>query len=198
MSLRERKKERTQTDLAEAAYAIAVEDGMDALTADAIAQRAGVSRRTFFNYYPSVDAALTSAVAEFFTALTATLEAQPMDEPVMDCIARLVETPTPPEPLSRVTRLAALGQGSPHARRIIQELAHGWVEWLEGHLAERLPDADDTYVVGLAHAIVAAAEASIILWGRQTGGALTPTSLELHRLLLAQSLRFLRTGFESG
>ena len=196
MNLRERKKERTQADLAEAAYAIAVESGMDALTADAIAARAGVSRRTFFNYYASVDAALCTAVAGFFASLTEVLENEPRDEPLWSVVARLVEAPTPPEPLRRITLLAAVGQSSPHARRIIDDLCQDWLGWLETHLAQRLPDADEAYVVGLTHAVVGAAQASISLWGRRTGGTLTPQSLALHRQLLAESLRFVRTGFE--
>jgi AcrR family transcriptional regulator len=49
--LRERKKEATRQALHEAAMRLAVEHGLDAVTVEAIADAAGVSRRTFSNYF---------------------------------------------------------------------------------------------------------------------------------------------------
>lgn len=196
MNLRARKKEQTREELSRAAYEIAVEEGMDALTAEAIAARTGVSRRTFFNYFPTVDSALSTAVADFFTSLSLALAAEPCEEPVMDALDRIVAGPVPPGPLQRITMLAALGESSPHARRIITEVTSGWAEWLEEHLAERLGgDVDPLYVTNLTHAILAAAESSVRVWGRRTGAVLTPESVALHRELLAASMRYVRVGF---
>lgn len=56
--LRERKKAATRVAIETAAVDIAHEKGYDAATAEAIAARAGVSLRTFFNYFPSKDTAI--------------------------------------------------------------------------------------------------------------------------------------------
>ena len=57
--LRERKKQATRLALHEAALRLVAEHDLDAVSVDDIADRADVSPRTFFNYFPSkVDAVL--------------------------------------------------------------------------------------------------------------------------------------------
>jgi AcrR family transcriptional regulator len=55
---RQRKKLDTRKSIERAAVHIALEHGYEAATAEAIARRADISLRTFFNYFPSKDAAL--------------------------------------------------------------------------------------------------------------------------------------------
>ncbi|WP_378147133.1 TetR family transcriptional regulator [Cnuibacter sp. UC19_7] len=52
-SLRERKKTETRTAIHEAALRLVVENGVENTSVDAICSEAGVSSRTFFNYFPS-------------------------------------------------------------------------------------------------------------------------------------------------
>lgn len=59
--LRERKKRETRKSIHRSALELAFEAGLEALTVDAIAERAGVSARTFFNYYPAKDDAILGA-----------------------------------------------------------------------------------------------------------------------------------------
>ncbi len=55
---REHKRAQTYRRIHEAAVALAVRDGLAAATVSDIAERAGVSRRTFFNYYPCKEDAI--------------------------------------------------------------------------------------------------------------------------------------------
>jgi AcrR family transcriptional regulator len=57
-TLRERKKEATRQALHEAVLRLAVERGLDAVTVDAVADQANVSRRTFSNYFANKEEAL--------------------------------------------------------------------------------------------------------------------------------------------
>ena len=58
VGLRERKRERTRRRLEEAAIGLALRDGLDKVTIDAISARADVSPRTFFNYFDSKEDAI--------------------------------------------------------------------------------------------------------------------------------------------
>lgn len=53
--LRERKKQATRNAIAEAAVRLAAEHGVENVTVEAISEAAGVSPRTFFNYFPTHD-----------------------------------------------------------------------------------------------------------------------------------------------
>jgi AcrR family transcriptional regulator len=58
VGLRERKRVRTRRRLEEAAIGLALRDGLDKVTIDAISARADVSPRTFFNYFDSKEDAI--------------------------------------------------------------------------------------------------------------------------------------------
>lgn len=57
LSLRERRRQQTARDIQRATLRLAIRDGMDKVTTEAIAKDAGVSTRTFFNYYANKEAA---------------------------------------------------------------------------------------------------------------------------------------------
>jgi len=58
LSLRERHRAQTSREIHEAAWELTRRNGYGATTVDAIVERAGVSRRTFFNYFPSKEDAV--------------------------------------------------------------------------------------------------------------------------------------------
>ncbi|NCT91775.1 TetR family transcriptional regulator [Cellulomonas sp. APG4] len=58
LGLRERQKRARRDALVDAAHALVEADGLEAVTVDAICRRAGVSTRTFFNYFESKDDAV--------------------------------------------------------------------------------------------------------------------------------------------
>ncbi|WP_089962593.1 TetR/AcrR family transcriptional regulator [Lentzea xinjiangensis] len=79
-TLREHKKAVTRRSLAAAALRLAVERGLDGVTVEDIADEAGVSRRTFSNYFTGKEDAVLAAERERTRALVALLEARPARE----------------------------------------------------------------------------------------------------------------------
>ncbi len=84
--LRERKKRETRAAIHRAALELAHEGGVDALTVDAIAERAGVSPRTFFNYFPTKDDAIIGSGASELDALATLVAVRPAGESVREIV----------------------------------------------------------------------------------------------------------------
>ncbi|MFI6515054.1 TetR/AcrR family transcriptional regulator [Spirillospora sp. NPDC050679] len=79
--LRERKKAATRQALHDAALRLTLEHGLDRVTIEAIADAAGVSRRTFSNYFDGKEDALLYGDEERMRQLLAAFSARPADEP---------------------------------------------------------------------------------------------------------------------
>lgn len=77
---RERKKQATRNEIKRAALALAQQDGVDALTVEAISEAADVSPRTFFNYFSCKEDALISDSTETAAALCTAITARPAGE----------------------------------------------------------------------------------------------------------------------
>jgi AcrR family transcriptional regulator len=89
--LRERKKRETRLSLHRAALDLVEAHGFDAVTTDQIAARAGVSARTFFNYFPTKESAVLGATPADLDEMRALLDARPADEPILQSIRTIVQ-----------------------------------------------------------------------------------------------------------
>jgi len=88
--LRERKKAATRRALTQAAMRLAMERGVDHVTADAIAAAADVSPRTFHNYFSSKEEAIVSTFHDQAAAVTETLRHRPAEEPIWDSLEQAI------------------------------------------------------------------------------------------------------------
>jgi AcrR family transcriptional regulator len=91
--LRERKKADTRRALSDAALRLAFERGLDNITREDIADVAGVSLRTFTNYFNGKYEALAYRQTERMRRSVAELRQRPADEPLWTAITRAVLTP---------------------------------------------------------------------------------------------------------
>ena len=86
IGLRERKKAETREALASAALRLALELGPDRVTVDEIANAAGVSPRTFFNYFASKEDAILGNTSASTSRLVEQLAARPPHEAPLDAL----------------------------------------------------------------------------------------------------------------
>ncbi|MGW0805118.1 acyl-CoA-like ligand-binding transcription factor [Nonomuraea sp. NPDC002799] len=84
--LRERKKQATRDALMAAAVRLAVERGLENVRVEDIAAEAGVSSRTFNNYFSSKYEALTARHTDRNALAIATLRARPAGEPLWEAL----------------------------------------------------------------------------------------------------------------
>jgi AcrR family transcriptional regulator len=89
--LRERKKQATRKALREAALRLAVERGPDNVRVDDIAEAAGVSPRTYNNYFSSREQAIAAAVtAEREARVAAAVAARPSGVRLADAVVEAI------------------------------------------------------------------------------------------------------------
>ncbi|MEV5569921.1 TetR family transcriptional regulator [Spirillospora sp. NPDC052269] len=114
MGLRERKKAATRDALSRAATRLALEHGVEGVTVDAIAASAGVSTRTFHNYFPGKEEAIVAPLTDAARALLTGLAGRPADEPVWDSVrAVLHEVITPPDRFGETVALLRIVRADP-------------------------------------------------------------------------------------
>jgi AcrR family transcriptional regulator len=85
--LRERKRRQTRERISKAAMTLFLERGFDATTVDDIATLADVSKRGFFDYFPTKEDVVAAWQDEFGERLAANVAARPAKEP----LAKVVE-----------------------------------------------------------------------------------------------------------
>ncbi|MEJ3658640.1 TetR/AcrR family transcriptional regulator [Actinomycetes bacterium KLBMP 9759] len=81
-TLRERKKLQTRRSLGDAAWRLALQRGVRAVSCEDIAEAAGVSARTFFNYFATKEEAILNGNTDFWNDLCAALRRRPADDPI--------------------------------------------------------------------------------------------------------------------
>lgn len=181
--LRDRKKAATRAALVAAAADLAREKGLDGVTADAIAARAGVSTRTFHNYFAGKEEAVLAHLEGLVHAWVGRLHARPAGEPVwesMEAVAREIVSDPGGDFVELCTTMELLEQ-SPAllARRVEMEVRAS--QLLVEAIAERTGTDPrvDLYPSLVRYAAVSAMKSAVELWLAGTSGATSPEELVL-------------------
>jgi AcrR family transcriptional regulator len=176
-TLRERKKQATREALRAAALRLAVERGPDQVRVEDIAEAAGVSPRTYNNYFASREQAIVSAVtADREARIAAAVAARPAGVRLADAVTEaVVEQYTnagerQAEALLLITTRTALRDAFLDTTADIEPP-------LTPVIAERLGDAGAHTARVLAASVAAAVRIALEGWLRPTGNAAAARSL---------------------
>jgi AcrR family transcriptional regulator len=180
-SLRERKKLATRRSLRRHALDLVAQRGFMHVTVEDIAEAADVSPRTFFNYFPSKEAALFGADPERVAALREGVMHQAPGESALSALRQVLVTEARVvtnelselggDPLDILRRMKVV-RADPHLRAA--QSAH--MANIEGALAEALAErlgtdpARDPYPALLASVATGAIRATTVFWA-SSGGA---------------------------
>jgi AcrR family transcriptional regulator len=161
MSLRERKKNATREALSEAALRLALENGAENVRVDDIAEAAGVSPRTYNNYFASREQAIVAAiVAERALRAGAALRDRPADEPLDVAVIESVIEQYTTEPAGDALTLIT---SAPALRAEFVATVAGLESPLTSAIAART-GIDDVAANVLAAAVSAAARVAVERW----------------------------------
>jgi AcrR family transcriptional regulator len=164
--LRERKKHATREALREAALRLALERGPDNVRVDDIAAAAGVSPRTYNNYFSSREQAIVAAVtAEREARIAAAVAARPAGVRLADAVTEaIVEQYT--APADRDRDALPLITSRPALRDAFLATAAGMEQPLTAVIAERLGDTGPHTARVLSASVAAAVRVALGQWVR--------------------------------
>lgn len=164
--LRERKKQATREALREAALRLAVERGVDRVRVEDIAEAAGVSPRTYNNYFASREQAIVAAVtADREARVAASVAARPAGVRLADAVTEaVVEQYTDTGGRERETLLLITARAA--LRDAFLDATTGIEPPLAAVIAERLGDAGPHTARVLAASVAAAVRIALEGWLR--------------------------------
>jgi len=187
--LRERKKQATHKALREAALRLALERGPDNVRVDDIAESAGVSTRTYNNYFSSREQAIVAAVtAERDGRVAASVAARPVSVRLADAVIEaLVEQYT--DPVSHDPKVLLLITTRPPLRDAFLDAAAGIEDPLTVVIARRIGDPDKHIARVLSACVAAAVRVALQRWLRAAGTSATTSALVVPSGSLPELLR---------
>ncbi|MFF3029505.1 TetR family transcriptional regulator [Streptomyces rubiginosohelvolus] len=109
VTMAQRKRQLVSDELTEAALQLMAQEGFDAVTVDAIAAAAGVSKRTFFRYFASKEDVVVQFLADMGAGMHAELAARPVAEPPSTALRHAVWV-----------AMAACADGTEHSGRALR------------------------------------------------------------------------------
>ncbi|RZU62030.1 TetR/AcrR family transcriptional regulator [Zhihengliuella halotolerans] len=204
VSRREQNKAATRRAIVTAAVDILRANPDEPITADRLADAAGVSRRTFFNYFGSIEAALNVPMDNFLDLAVENLGTLPEDTPVAEAAVRAIRDAISADALRPVAELFLLAESNPQLARLQLESWNTCAERIVEFLREDDADVPPLAASTFAQALVGAGRAAFAHWGSELGDhsaegglarSLGRPSLERLQATVIEALTQLRDGF---
>ena len=202
-SLRDLKKEATAHALADAAFELAVERGLDGFVVDDVVQRAGYSRRTFANYFSCKEEAVATAVITYSTnhqhEAERLLDNLPENTSLLDALYQLMKLQFLEGLLLKMREVVSLANTHPTLEPYILSVFRGLqisaMETLNGLSHGRYPNGYTHLLVGAVYGAmlpVIDGTLNVLLPGDAVHPEQDATTFEEY---LETTFRYLRNGF---
>lgn len=187
--LRSRARRAMQAEVAAVAMELFLKQGFDGTTVDHIAAAAGMSRSSFFRYFPTKEDVVLVNVADHGQQILDVLAARPDDEPIWTAVRAAFEpvvADRPNEEHDRSLRLARMFMETPSLQARHYEKTLAWQTLLVPEIARRMGVADpagDPRPAALIAGAVACFDTALRFWSTADGR--TPLSDLFDRALSA-------------
>ncbi|MGP9649334.1 hypothetical protein CQ017_11485 [Arthrobacter sp. MYb224] len=202
---RELNRQATHQAIVDAALRLLREGHGTAITATQIAEIAGISRRTLFNYFPSVDAILSYPLHAVLEHMVETLTPLTDQLPLMQAVVRALESERATELLGQVAQFGA------YLRRQENGTCYppNFIAWQSAtgdviaKIAARYPHTDAYSIRVFTHAILGAGQAAFDTWIDQlpepdaTGLHVSDELISSFHRLITRAMETLDAGFNS-
>ncbi|MCO8126590.1 TetR family transcriptional regulator [Acidimicrobiia bacterium EGI L10123] len=173
VSLRERKKQQVRRRFQRIALELFDERGFEHVTVDDIAERAEISRSTFFRYFPTKEDVLIGRADEHLEELRDAFVARAPDEPVLRSLRHSLEALAASYEAERSDFVAMRRIAQDHPSILARGLEHQavWEETFAELLADRLQDTTGPGLHSrvVAGAVMAAIRVAIDEWLAEDG-----------------------------
>jgi len=200
-NLRDIKKEATAHALAEAAYELTLEKGLDGFVVEDVVQRAGYSRRTFANHYSCKEEAVVMAIVPFHGIEEAMemLNNVPEGTTPLDVMYQFAKMQLTEDLMLKMRRINTLSREhpslEPYMLSIVHRLQIAAQDVLDDLFRERCPAGYTNFLAGAVFAAINPlidGTVSVVLRGQSTDDAADGPTLEQY---LADAFHYLRNGF---
>lgn len=164
MSLRERRRLQTARDIQLAAVTVALRNGLDHTTTEDIAIEAGISTRTFFNYYNNKHAAILGDAVRFDLAIAGWFVGS--EKAIIDDLAELLGQALKEDPLDRalLLKIIALVDANPNLQEMFRARVDETSVLIAGLLESRLGAALAIESRLLAELATHALTEAVLMW----------------------------------
>lgn len=176
---------------------LASEHGADGVTVKALAERAGVSRRTIFNHFTTVDEAVFESFSDRIGSLYEQIEQRLGDSRFRTLSEACTAFAAALRSVEREAEGIASDPSKPPSTSEIwsSRIVDGIVRSCAESLQSRIRAADPFETRLFVELVVTAMATSLEHWAETTDRSLSPASRQEWDLLLSRGLRHLEAGF---
>ncbi|QCO97563.1 TetR family transcriptional regulator [Arthrobacter sp. 24S4-2] len=199
-SRRELNKAATRQAISDAALELLRGRGPGNFTVEDIADAAAISRRTFFNYFSSTEAALASVTHGFLDSALAQFRLRPADEPILESARAALVQLADPMTVAPMAELYGLALSNPQLNRSELEAWDHCTGQIIEAARERFAlypgtEINELYLRALAGSVISCGKAAMDVWFARCGADLSAESLSTLRQLLIDAMGLLGSGF---